>query len=129
MTRFLILAFFGVAAIGIASAGTVYRGVASATGHSGIVAGEVNFDGTIRRGDGFSVQRPHIGVYEITFSPRFFPSGCAALTVTDVGSAYYNPIPQVSPGPCDRSFTVYMEYPGVNKTVDQAFAFIAREIE
>lgn len=115
--------------IGTASAGTLYRNVSSATGHPGVVAGEVNSDGSIALGKGFTVQHLGPGQYEVTFDRRYFRSGCAVMTVTPVGSTYYNPFPEVNPGPCNRVFTVYMQVADTNKTSDWAFMFIARETE
>jgi hypothetical protein len=44
-------------------------------------AGIVLADGSVYRGSGFTVAHPTEGHYVITFSPSFFPTGCAAMSV------------------------------------------------
>jgi hypothetical protein len=126
MIRSTIIAFAIVALAGSASAVAASR-YNPQIAHDRVVAGEVNSDGTVLRGSGFTAQHMGAGVYQIRFDGGQFVGGCPVMVVTGVGSAYYTPFPEVTQNSCGATFTVYMEYPGQNKFVDNPFMFIARD--
>jgi hypothetical protein len=64
------------------------------------VAGEVNSDGTILRGSGFTVQHLATGVYQLRFNGDQFVGGCPVMVATTAGSAYYTPFPEVTQASC-----------------------------
>ena len=84
MKRFLIpVFFFGIALLGSASAGTLYRfGAPQTTETPQLVAGDVKADGKIVRGKGFTASRTGPGTYYVEFPNGYFaPSGCASMVV------------------------------------------------
>jgi hypothetical protein len=86
MNRFIFLGIaLEIALLGPASAGTIYRYAPPAAINVKVAAGEIDADGFIARGVGFTVRHIDTGIYIITFKPGYFPSGCVAMTVTDVG--------------------------------------------
>ncbi|MGA8574754.1 MAG: hypothetical protein WB609_03580 [Candidatus Cybelea sp.] len=92
MNRSVILAFaLAIALIGPASAGTFYRYVPT-TESPKIAAGIIFGNGEIERGSGFTVQHPETGVYHITFTAGFFPTGCASIVAQSFAHKSYKQI-------------------------------------
>lgn len=90
-----------------------------------VIAGEVGEDGTIVGGDGFTVQHVRRGEYLIYLDPGWFPLGCAAMTVTDVGTKMGPPIGEVQrQTQCGGYFRVTFYLP-ISDRQNQAFNFIA----
>lgn len=50
--------------------------------HRPVIAGRVNADGSIAAGDGFTVQRPAIGFYDVTLPQGFQLLGWSASVTT-----------------------------------------------
>jgi hypothetical protein len=126
MIRSTIIAFAIVALAGSASAVAASRYYPQTT-HDRVVAGEVNSDGTILRGSGFTVQHVAMGVYQIKFNGGQFVGGCPVMVATTAGNAYYTPFPEVSQAACGDKFVVSMEKPYVDLFEDYSFIFIARD--
>jgi hypothetical protein len=126
MIRSIIIAFAIVALAGSASAAAASRYYPEIT-HDRVVAGEVNADGTVQRGSGFSAQLVATGVYRIKFNGGQFVGGCPVMIATTAGSAYDTPFPEVSQNSCGDKFIVYMEDPASDAFQDYSFMFIARD--
>jgi len=75
----LFVVAFAIALAAPVSAGTFYRYVAPAAESPKTAAGIVASDGTVVSGTGFTVEHAATGVYHISFSRGFFPTGCAAI--------------------------------------------------
>ncbi len=88
--------------------------------NTNVVAGQVSGTGVIERGLGFRVHRTHVGVYEITFDRRYFPSGCAAMVVSP-NIALTPVVTQIN---CGDTFDVSFS---VNTSCRVRIFFIARE--
>ncbi len=116
-----------LALLGPASARGAPRYAGPATGGSGSVAGQINPDGSIARGSGFTASRLGPGEYEIRFSQDDFPSGCAAMVVEGTTTfaifttAWQRRCPQRQP-----LFRVNT-YDHTGLLSDQSFAFIAAQ--
>ncbi len=85
-------------------------------------------DGQIVRGSGFVVHHVRKGDYLIAFSPGYFPTGCAAMTVTAVGTGTYPLIGEVvQQRGCGDYFHVSFYRPDSTHRIDTAFQFTAIE--
>lgn len=87
-----------------------------------IITGIVNADGSINRGDGFTVQKSGAGQYTL-----FFPSGFRLMgfTMAKVGAD----TPFYLGGPTDRTVQVVSVSSIAAGGVDAAFSFIAVGIQ
>jgi|HubBroStandDraft_5_1064220.scaffolds.fasta_scaffold00154_30 hypothetical protein len=127
MTRFVFLAIaLTIALLAPASAGTIYRYMGPTSAIPKVAAGEIDAAGNVERGVGFAVSHIETGEYTITFNRGYFPSGCAAMTVTVVGEQVSPPIGEVYQTRCGNSFRVVFWFQGGTK-VDQRFNFVAVE--
>jgi hypothetical protein len=127
MNRFVFLGLaLAIALAGPVSAGTMFRYIRPPALNLSRAAGEISEDGRVVRGQGFTVRHLSVGVYEITFNPGYFPSGCAAMAITDEGILSVPPIGEVQQARCDGRFHVV--YHGqIGGRTDQAFQFVAIE--
>jgi hypothetical protein len=84
-----------------------------------IIAGTVNADTTIARGDGFTVQKTSTGSYLLLFPSGFRITG---ITANDAGSASY----VVNAGPSgERSAVVGIYLSNTGAATDRTFTFVA----
>lgn len=84
-TSALVFTFLAaLAAIGYAQSMRGYQGMAFKNPRA--LGGQVNADGTVAQGSHFSVVHVGTGQYEVTFSERYFPSGCPIPTISGVNT-------------------------------------------
>lgn len=93
-----------------------------------VLAGEINSEGLIVKGKGFTVAHPRAGHFVIHFEPGIFPEGCPIVTATP---AFWRPNPplvavyQSDKLKCDHTFEVLLSWAGSDVYTDRPFTFIA----
>ncbi len=118
MNRVVALIALAVALGGPASAQTSHQ-IAS----DSIIAGQVNFDGSVNAGTDFKVRRSSTGKYRIDFPKSIF---CPILTVTGFGKTSNPPVAEVhQPWHCSQIFYVRFFLPASGNPLDQTFNFVA----
>jgi hypothetical protein len=128
MNRLFVLALALVAAAGPASAQSGIRSAVPAGGSTQPVAGQINPDGSVQRGSGFTASRLGPGQYRIRFSAGYFASGCAAMVVE--GTSSFNILSNASQARCPErraTFRVNTYDAKSGLLSDQSFAFVAVE--
>jgi hypothetical protein len=128
MRRFLgLLIPLAVLVVAPASARGVYQQFAQQRSGLATATGEINLNGQVVHGTGFTATLVRTGEYKITFDNGFFPSGCAAMTVE--GTSF--PISGEALQPrCPQSRVVFYvdTYNALNGQLDDlTFQFIAVE--
>ncbi|MGA8662547.1 MAG: hypothetical protein WA304_10175 [Candidatus Cybelea sp.] len=122
MNRLVTLLALAIALGGPASAQTFYRVAPVPT--LPIVAGEINFDGRVLLGSGFTAQRISTGKYKIAFLKG--QSDCPVFSITVVSNTPNPPTAEVhAPGLCSRVHYVHFFLPGNLTPLDQTFEFVA----
>lgn len=128
MNKFIVGIAFAVALAGPAYASGQFGLSAPSSQNLVVGAGQVAADGQIVRGSGFVVHHIRRGEYLIAFSPGYFPTGCAAMTVAGVGADTYSPIGEVvQQRGCGDYFHVSFYPPNSTHKIDAAFQFTAIE--
>ena len=124
MNRFVWVAVgLGVALVAPVSAGTMFRYISPPSQNQVVASGQIDADGHIVRGTGFAVQHLRRGEYLITFRAGYFPTGCAAMTVTPAELLYAN-IGRVHQESFDNRFRVEYNYQ-ISDRANTPFYFIA----
>jgi hypothetical protein len=93
-----------------------------------VVAGEVNSEGVILKGTGFTVTHPSAGHFVIHFQPGVFPKGCPVVTATPAFKFANPPLAAVYQSDklaCTNSFRVLLSWAGTDVFTDRPFTFIA----
>jgi hypothetical protein len=122
MNRLVTLLALAVVFGGPASAQTFYR--VGSVQNPPIVAGEINSDGKVLLGTGFTVRHIAFGKYRIAFPKG--SSDCPVMSVTVVGTTSSPPTGEVhQPSVCSRVFYVRFFFPGGEAPFDQTFQFVA----
>jgi hypothetical protein len=123
MNRVVVLLALAIALGGPASAQAFYR-VAPAVQNLPMVAGEVNFDGSVLLGSGFTAQRISTGKYKIAFLKG--QSNCPVFSITVVSNVSNPPTGEVhAPRLCSRVHYVRFFLPGNGTPLDETFEFVA----
>jgi|ERR1700729_4523057 hypothetical protein len=124
MNKFLLLGIaFAIAIVGPVSAATSrYFDVSNPR----IVAGQINANGNVERGLGFTARHIATGEYEIRFQNDSL-RGCAAMVISAVASGYSNVVGAAYQPNCGRKFDVDIWLPGQDAKYDQEFQFIAAQ--
>jgi|ERR1700722_20002824 len=89
-----------------------------------VIGGEVNSDGTVALGKGFTTSLVAPGEYEVAFQRRLF-TGCPVMTVTPVGSQDNVATGEIKQSSCSNVFYIYFYLPGGTLLVDNTFQFVA----
>lgn len=128
MNRLFVLALALVAAAGAASAQGGVRYDVPAGGNAPSAGGQINPDGSVQRGSGFTASRLGPGQYQIRFSTGYFASGCAAMVVE--GTSAFNILSNASQARCPQkraTFRVNTYDAKSGLLSDESFAFVAVE--
>jgi hypothetical protein len=119
MNRLVTLLALAIALGSPASAQTFYP---TSSGQV-VAAGEVNFDGTVLVGTGFTARRISTGKYRIVFHNGL---SCPLMSVTDVGRTSNPPTPEVfKTSACSPVYFVHFFLAGYASPLDQTFQFVA----
>lgn len=125
------LVFLGLAlaiAAGPASAQSGARYFAQTSANPRSLAGQINSDGTVQRGTGFTANRLGPGEYEIRFERGYFSTGCAAMIVE--GTEAFNILSNSAQRRCPQrqpTFRVNTYDAKSGLLSDENFAFVAVE--
>ncbi len=127
MNRSIILGIaLAIALVGPAS-GSTFRYLDPAVASPRVVAGEIDANGNVVRGSGFTVAHPSPGQYEIRFVNNSL-RGCGAMTVTPViRFSYADVLGQSSQPNCGRKYHVAIYEISQQRYVDDPFQFVAVE--
>jgi hypothetical protein len=124
MNRLAIFLVLSFGFIGIASAASAFRYIAPSQVNPKVVAGEVNSDGSVIRGSGFTVAHPRSGTYRLTFDTNQFI--CPVIVVSsETGPSSAS----VDKSSCRKPFHVLIWDPIDNRFEDGRFRFIATDTE